>query len=160
MMKNKPTILVVDDDPNYREMCRIKLSRDYDIMTASDGVEAIRCLNERRPAAVLLDMRMPHASGLDVLDYMNLFPETRNVPVILCTAYMIRGNVRKRLDSRENLLEYVDKLDAVDSMLDRSERAVLLGRLHNSTSALIERIRQAEENLRHSADAAEAVLRG
>ncbi len=159
-MKTRPTILVVDDDPDYRELCRVKLSRDFDVMTASDGVDAILRLNERRPAAVLLDLRMPRASGLDVLDYMNLFPETRNVPVILCTAYMIRGDVRKRLDAKKNLLEYVDKLDAADSMLDKSTRAVLFGRLHDGTPALMERIRQAEENRRRSRDAVEAALRG
>ncbi len=61
-------VLVVDDDPNtvglLQEFLRAK---GYEVLTAGDGVEALRKVKEERPQAILLDIKMPEMDGLEVL---------------------------------------------------------------------------------------------
>ncbi|MFH2202277.1 MAG: response regulator [Elusimicrobiota bacterium] len=157
--EERPTILVVDDDPVYRAICRARLAKHFDVVTASGGEEAILHLSERRPAAVLLDMCMPRVSGADVLEYMNLFPAMRGVPVIVVSASSIRGDIKKRLAGLSNLLDCVDKPRAVGRLVEVGMRAVMIGRLHQNTPKLLRGIRGAQEVLRHAEQAAEAVDR-
>ncbi len=61
-------VLVVDDDPNtvglLEEFLRAK---GYEVLTAGDGVEALRKVTEERPQVILLDIKMPEMDGLEVL---------------------------------------------------------------------------------------------
>ncbi len=59
-------ILVIDDDPDIREVVREILEGEgYLVTTAANGAEALRVLEQQRPALVLLDMRMPVLNGWD-----------------------------------------------------------------------------------------------
>jgi CheY-like chemotaxis protein len=58
------TILVVDDDPSIREVVASLLEMEgYAVLTASNGLEALRVLERQMPNLVLLDMRMPVMDG-------------------------------------------------------------------------------------------------
>ena len=70
------TILVVEDEPSVRELA-VDVLRDqgYDVVEAQNGMEAIRALEQRDPAAselslILLDMMLPGIDGLRVLDHV------------------------------------------------------------------------------------------
>ena len=80
------TILFADDNRNIREYCRASLEDEgYRVVLASDGQEAIRVFAEESPDLAILDISMPRANGLEVLERINrLAPE---VPVILFTAH-------------------------------------------------------------------------
>ncbi|MDD5475949.1 MAG: response regulator [Syntrophales bacterium] len=71
-------ILVVDDEPEIlRLLTGFLSSREYDVFTASDGVEAISKVRTVRPDAVLLDIIMPGMGGIDVLKEIKAMdPET------------------------------------------------------------------------------------
>ena len=57
-------ILVVDDDPDVREMTAVLLRlQGHDVETACDGVEAVSIASGFRPALILLDLQMPHMDG-------------------------------------------------------------------------------------------------
>jgi DNA-binding response OmpR family regulator len=63
-----PRVLVVDDEPYAVELLQECLTaKGYEVLTASDGEEALRKVKEERPHVILLDVRMPKMSGLEVL---------------------------------------------------------------------------------------------
>ncbi len=62
-----PRILIVDDDPQIRDLLRITLEREgYGILTAADGATALRMATRERPEAIVLDIGLPEVDGLDV----------------------------------------------------------------------------------------------
>ncbi len=63
-----PRVLVVDDEPNARELlAEFLMGKGYEVLTASEGEEALRKVKEDRPHLILLDVRLPKMSGLEVL---------------------------------------------------------------------------------------------
>jgi CheY-like chemotaxis protein len=63
-----PLILVVDDEEPVRLLLRDTLELDaYEVRDAVDGPGALESFDERRPDGVILDIRMPRMSGIDVL---------------------------------------------------------------------------------------------
>ena len=82
---NKARVLVVDDEPVVRMSYTRSLAADFDAHTAPDGEQALREM-EREPAdVVLLDLRLPGAQGLEVLEAMkHRWPETE---VVVITGY-------------------------------------------------------------------------
>jgi len=78
-------VLVVDDEPDSVELLQEFLnSKGYEVVTASNGEEALRKVKEERPHLVLLDVRMPGMNGLDVLRKVRQFDQ--EVGVIMVTA--------------------------------------------------------------------------
>jgi len=63
-----PRVLVVDDDPDARELLRVYLTaKGYEVTEAETGGEGLRRIREDRPHLVLLDINLPDITGLDVL---------------------------------------------------------------------------------------------
>jgi len=83
-MAEPPTILVVDDEQSYRDALSVALQREgFTVETAADGTEAIARFDAARPALILLDVMLPHMSGVDVCRELR----TRSqVPIIMVTA--------------------------------------------------------------------------
>jgi PAS domain S-box-containing protein len=80
------TVLVVDDDPNQREVMERYLTRcGYDVILAADGVEGIQLAQQRRPAAITLDVLMPGLDGWSVLAALKGDDRTRSIPVVITT---------------------------------------------------------------------------
>jgi len=80
------TVLVIDDDPNSRELlARHITSEGMQVITASSGEEGLERARQLKPDVITLDMFMEGFSGLDVLGALKEDPELRNVPVIMCT---------------------------------------------------------------------------
>ena len=86
MDQPKPRILVVDDDPDILVLLCHRLEQlGYAVRTATHGLEALDKLASEQPALILLDLRLPQLSGLDVLQQIrHVAPE---VKVIVMTAY-------------------------------------------------------------------------
>lgn len=77
-------ILIADDNPQNIEVLRAVLAlAGYEVITASDGEESLRKIREGRPHLVVLDARMPKASGYDVCAYLRTDERTRLLPIIL-----------------------------------------------------------------------------
>ena len=78
-------ILVVDDDPDIRQVLQDRLqSYGYAVETAADGWAALRSLAHTTPSGIFLDLRMPGMDGLEVLERIrSRFP---SIPVIIATA--------------------------------------------------------------------------
>ena len=80
-------ILLVEDDTNLREIYSARfMAEAYDVITASDGEEALATAVRERPDLIILDVMMPKISGFDVLDILRSTPETKDTKVIMMTA--------------------------------------------------------------------------
>lgn len=92
-MKRKK-ILLVDDSGTILMMEKMILAREpYDVVTAKDGQEAIEKVAAERPDLILLDVVMPHLTGLDVLKKLRAESATRSTPVIMVTTRGEADNV-------------------------------------------------------------------
>src|SRR3954451_18938587 len=79
-----PSILLVEDDTDLREMFRTALRFEgFDVQEAADGYEALRLLEDEVAKLVVLDLRMPFVDGIEVLREMQ---SRRRVPVVVVTA--------------------------------------------------------------------------
>lgn len=80
------TVLVADDLEGQRMVLDMLLSADgYVVHAVADGREALAYLKEHTPDLAVLDVNMPHVSGIDVCDRMKRVPRLKDVPVIILT---------------------------------------------------------------------------
>jgi two-component system response regulator AtoC len=67
-MDNAVKLLVIDDDPKVPWILSERLSQRFEIISASDGYEGIQMASQEKPPLILLDVKMPGISGLEVLE--------------------------------------------------------------------------------------------
>ena len=89
-MREKTSILVVDDDPDIRDAITIILkSHDYTVHTASNGKEAVKALEENKPDLMILDIMMAtDTEGFDLAYDLRERPEFKNLPIIMLTSFL------------------------------------------------------------------------
>jgi DNA-binding response OmpR family regulator len=81
-----PLVLIVDDDEAVRDLLRICLKIEgYNVMTASDGLQALTLLRRRKPDLVVLDIYMPILDGWSVLEAIRTDESLKELPVIMLT---------------------------------------------------------------------------
>jgi CheY-like chemotaxis protein len=84
----RPLALVVEDYADARAMYAELLEHHgYDVLTASDGSEALDVLRSARPSYVLLDLSLPRVSGWEVAERIREHPELRRAYVVAITAH-------------------------------------------------------------------------
>lgn len=80
-------ILVIDDDPGVRLLCRLNLSRNgHEVLEAASGGEGLGLLAAPLPDVVVLDVMMPYLDGFEVLRQIRACSDTSRVPVVLLSA--------------------------------------------------------------------------
>lgn len=80
-------ILVVDDDPDIVEFISYNLKgKGYLVVTAKDGVEAIRKAKEFHPDLILLDIMMPNKDGIQTIKELRVMPDFEETAIIFLTA--------------------------------------------------------------------------
>lgn len=80
-------ILACDDEKHIVRLVQVNLERaGYEVVTASDGKEALEKVEAETPDLVVLDVMMPYMDGFEVLQNMRRNPITRDIPVIMLTA--------------------------------------------------------------------------
>jgi len=81
------TVLVIDDDPDIRELIAQVLSDEgYGVVTIGDGQAAIALVEAQQPGLILLDLMMPKMSGWQVMRALKASEKSASVPVILLSA--------------------------------------------------------------------------
>ncbi|MBX0330578.1 response regulator [Oscillochloris sp. ZM17-4] len=79
-------LLVVEDDPNIRNLLTRRLNREgFQIITASNGVQAVALARAERPALILLDIDIPILDGRKTAQRLRAHPETQGIPIIVLT---------------------------------------------------------------------------
>jgi len=121
-VKNKPTILIIDDDPGILEALAATFGSDYSVLTASSGSEGIEDLRKRSDiCCVILDIRMPGMDGLETAD--GIRQVNPDVPIITYTAFP--GDYKEEDICRKyHPFGYVTKAEAPVILQDRVREAV------------------------------------
>lgn len=87
-------VLIADDDADIRDLVAFKLIQSgHEVTAVEDGMAALRMVRGQPLDLVLLDIRMPGMSGLDVCRELRAAPGTASLPVILITARSQEGDV-------------------------------------------------------------------
>lgn len=80
-------ILAVDDEKHIVRLVQVNLERaGYQVVTAYDGVDALKKVSDEKPDLIVLDVMMPQMDGFEVLKNLKANPDTRDIPVIMLTA--------------------------------------------------------------------------
>ena len=86
-MDTQPKIVVVDDTPHNIRLLEAVLSpRNYTVLPATSGREALELISRERPDLILLDILMPEMDGYEVCSTLRSMPETSMLPIIVITA--------------------------------------------------------------------------
>jgi DNA-binding response OmpR family regulator len=111
MTTRKPTktkILVVDDEPDTVELITFNLrNAGYDVISASDGAEALRKARAQNPSLIILDLMLPEVDGLEVNKLLRGDSATAHIPVMMLTAKA--GEVDRILGLELGAKDYVTK---------------------------------------------------
>jgi len=82
-----PSILVVDDSVTVRKVTsRILRRQGYTVLTAKDGIEALKVMQDEIPAVILLDIEMPRMDGFEVATRVRASDELSSIPIIMITS--------------------------------------------------------------------------
>jgi CheY-like chemotaxis protein len=83
---NKKKVLIVDDEPTVRQLVRRMLSKDYAVLEAQDGREAVYTARSQQPDIILMDILMPRMDGLTACYVIKTDQTTKEIPVVMLTA--------------------------------------------------------------------------
>ncbi|GEM54817.1 DNA-binding response regulator [Flavobacterium branchiophilum NBRC 15030 = ATCC 35035] len=87
MKKLKTKILIVDDDVDILEIISYNLNQEgYQVMTATNGVEAIAKAKSEKPHLILLDIMMPVMDGMEACEQIRKIPELKDILIAFLTA--------------------------------------------------------------------------
>lgn len=95
-----PVALVIEDDDQIAFLVRFILQKEgYSVVSAADGREARRVIEESAPPAlVTLDFMLPHANGLELLEALRAREGWREVPVLMLTAKSQQQDIARALE--------------------------------------------------------------
>jgi two-component system alkaline phosphatase synthesis response regulator PhoP/two-component system response regulator VicR len=80
-------VLAVDDEQAIVRLIEVSMSRHgYDVITASDGRQALEKAAAERPDIILMDVMMPYVDGFEAIRLLKASESTRDIPVVLLTA--------------------------------------------------------------------------
>jgi len=91
-------VLVVDDEPAILELIALRLDlAGYETRLARDGADALRAVTATKPAAMILDINMPHMDGFEVLERLRASGTLARLPTMVLTARNNVDDVRRAI---------------------------------------------------------------
>ena len=122
---DKKKILVVDDEPNIRLLLTKMLEKEFTVLDASNGLEAIDAAKNMKPDLIFMDLLMPGIDGYTACSAIKQNPATSGIPVVILTA--VGFELNKRLAERVGANGYmtkpfslVDLRKTMDLLLEKS----------------------------------------
>lgn len=107
-MRTPARILIADDNPDNLDIFRTRLAaHKYEIITATDGKEALAAAREKQPDVILLDIMMPKMDGVEVCRHLKADPSLPFMPIIMVTAKTSSQDVVTSLEAGAD--EYLTK---------------------------------------------------
>ncbi|MEW6138763.1 MAG: response regulator [Thermodesulfobacteriota bacterium] len=119
-MKSSPKILIVDDEERFRTtMCKLLTIRGFDAVAVEGGPKAIEHAKEQPCDVVILDVRMPEMSGVDVL--AEIKKVDADIEVIIMTGYASVDTAKEILT--RGAYDYMLKPYSIDELVEKIEAA-------------------------------------
>ncbi len=150
-LKETTSILVVDDNADMRSHIKNLLQKEYSVITANNGMEALQQIKKYSPHLVVSDIMMPVMDGIQLLKTLKDDPHLQNIPVILLSA---RAGEEAKIEGY--------KTGADDYLIKPFSAKELLARV-GANIKLVKSRKLAEDNLRNiimQSPVAMAVFRG
>ncbi|MCH8146394.1 MAG: response regulator [Planctomycetes bacterium] len=123
------TVLLVDDNAQNLELLEVYMEGvpDVRVVTATNGLEALKMVEEASPALILLDIMMPKMSGFEVCKKIKSDPNTRDILIVMVTALNETGDVERAAEcgTDDFLSKPIDRralIDLVRTMLATKAR--------------------------------------
>jgi twitching motility two-component system response regulator PilH len=111
-------ILIVDDSPTERHVLNDMLTKaGYDVVTSDNGEDAILKAKAQKPDLILMDVVMPGLNGFQATRAISRDPETRAIPIILCTSKSQETD--KIWGMRQGARDYIVKPVNRDELLEK-----------------------------------------
>ena len=108
MDNHKKTILIIEDEPDIRDLLEFQLKREgYNVLTSSDGEIGLKIARKQDPNLILLDLLLPGIKGLDVCRILKSDVNTSKINIIMVTALGQEENIVKGLETGAD--DYVSK---------------------------------------------------
>lgn len=108
-MRRKPTILVVDDEKQIRELFHRLLKKEgYRVLTANNGNEGLKLIDTEKPELVLLDLKLPDMSGIQFLRLIKRRNEKAEVIIITGYGTMKTARIAMRLGAYDYITKPFD----------------------------------------------------
>ena len=88
----KRILVVEDNDLNRKLFCDVLRAKGYEVLGCADGNAVIESARRFRPDLAIMDIQLPHVSGLDLIAQMKSDAQLSAVPVLAVTAYAGKGD--------------------------------------------------------------------
>lgn len=96
----KEKVLIVEDNPqNMKLLSMLLRAKDYTLLKAYDGEEALAMAIREQPDLIVMDMQLPKMSGLEVTKQLRQMPVFGHTPIIALTAYAMRGDKEQFMEA-------------------------------------------------------------
>lgn len=143
MPTDLPHILAVDDEPSNLFLLERLLQKDHHVTSVASAQEALDMLAQRPFDLILLDIMMPHMTGLQALEIIRHNPQTAHIPVILISALNDSHDVSRGLEMGAN--DYITKPIDIDVTLARVRTQIILKQHQDEREGLIAELKAAQE---------------
>ncbi|MFO7728906.1 MAG: sigma-54 dependent transcriptional regulator [Desulfonatronovibrio sp.] len=142
-MKNKPVIMVVDDESGHRQMIRAVMQDEgYHIIEAANGQQCLDLLNKYSVDVILLDMKMPVLDGMGALEKIKM--QKNQPPVIMLTAF---GSVGSAVEAmKTGAFDYLTKPADLDELKVVVKKAYDYSLLTNENIHLKDKLSRLQKN--------------
>ncbi|MDO6738220.1 two-component regulator propeller domain-containing protein [Wenyingzhuangia sp. 2_MG-2023] len=120
--KEKPSILVVEDEKDIQNFLNNELSLKYNVTIANNGIEALEILKIKEPLLIVSDVMMPEMNGYELCENLKKNPETWHIPVLMLTALGTIEDTIKGLEYGAD--EYLSKPFSIKHLELRIDRFI------------------------------------
>jgi two-component system alkaline phosphatase synthesis response regulator PhoP len=101
--RDRPVVLVADNEPDIVELVRFELEREgYDVLRATNGVQALELAREHEPDLVLVDVHMPKLGGYEVTREIRADERLHPVPVMILSGSVLESDVAQSFEAGAN----------------------------------------------------------
>ena len=116
----KKKILIVDDESSVRLLVSSMLGKDYIVIGANDGEEAIDIAHRQELALILMDIMMPKVDGYNACYVIKTDPTTKKIPVVMLTA--VGYELNRKLANEVGADGYITKPFTLQELLETINR--------------------------------------
>jgi CheY-like chemotaxis protein len=133
--RSRPLVLVADDDHNLRKiLCLFLKNARYEVVEAANGREALNMAKGQLPDLILMDIMMPLLDGFSVCKLLKDDPETKRIPVLICTAKNRKEDLVAAIKSGAE--DYIIKPFTKETVLGKIEKALAARGNQSSTKMM------------------------